>query len=406
MSVLKTAFFIAYRTVARGNKSTSLLLIFILSICFLNLLFISGILGDMSRAIEQLTVDTETSHIIISPREEPVRQDFIENQSELRSQLEKVPGVVSTARRYALPATISYDQEETGNPRYVSFSMAGIDPEDDKSVLTIAEHIVAGQNLEGLRDDEIVLGADTAGGYGEPTGDDLGGVRVGDEVQVMYHNGVTRSYLVKGIYKVGFYSGLGMVSCSEIESVLAADNEASQILVKVDLNQGSLDDYLERIKNIYPALKVRKYTDLLRGNEAIIAAFNGIASIVGMFSIIVGAITIFILIYVNALTNRRQIGILKAIGIKTRIIVCSYVFQSLFYALCGLIIGSGLVFLLLDPFFKLHPLELPMGNVGLLLTPSKVAWSTGCTLAAALLAGLIPAYKVARQDILKSIRGG
>lgn len=406
MNVLKTALFIAYKAISRGNKSTNALMILILSISFLNLMFISGILGGLSKATEQIVVDTETAHITLTPQEEPIRKDFIDNQGALRSQIEQLPGIVATARRYALAGTIAYDKKESGNPRRVSVRIIGIDPADDKKVIINADHMVAGEYLEGLREDEIVLGADIAGGYGEPTGEDLGGVNVGDEVQVMYHNGVARTYTVKGIYKVGFYQGQGLISSKEVESVLPVDNEASQILVKVDLKQDTLDNYLTRVQDIAPNLKIRKYTDLLGGSAAIIGAFNGIATVVSAFSIIVGAVTIFVLIYVNAINKRRQIGVLKAIGIKSRIIVYSYVFQSLFYALCGLVIGSGLVFLLLDPLMKAHPLELPMGNVGLSLSALRIVLSSISLLLAGLLAGAIPSSRVAKQDILKSIWGG
>lgn len=406
MNDLKTSLFIAYKTIIRGNKSTTVLIIVILSISFLNLTFISGILGDISRAIELLTINTETSHIIISPQEAPVRKDFIENQSGLRSRIEELPGIVATARRYATEGIIAYDKEDKGNPRRLSLRMIGIDVEDDKKVLSISQHLVAGDYLNGLREDEIVLGADTAGGYGEPTGDDLGGVDVGDQVEVMYGNGVTRSYIVRGIYKVGFYSGYGLVSSREIESALSVNNEASQILVKVDLNRYTLDNYLAQIHSIAPNLKIRKYKDVLGSNVAIMAAFDGISAIVSMVIVIVGAITIFVLIYVNAINKRRQIGVLKAIGIKSRIIVYSYMFQSLFYTICGLIIGLGLVFLALNPLLTLHPLELPMGNIGLLLSPLRISLSIGCILFAAFMAGTIPSYRVARQDILKSIFGG
>ncbi|KUO52030.1 MAG: hypothetical protein APF76_02500 [Desulfitibacter sp. BRH_c19] len=406
MNDLKTAVFIAYKSITRGSKLTSALLIFILSISFLNLMFISGLLGGLAETTEQLVVDTETSHIVITPQEEPIQKEFIDNQDELRSEIERIPGVLATSSRYISGGSISYDKNKSGNSKSVSVRMFGIDPQEDKKVLTIADHLVAGEYPDVLQENEIVLGADVAGGFGEPTGNDLGGVKVGDEVKISYYNGVKRTYIVKGIYQVGFFSGIGFVSSKEMESVLYLDNEASDILVKVDLKQDTIDNYLTQVKNINPNLKVRKYTELLGASAAIIAVFNGISLVISFVSVIVAAITIFVLIYVNALNKRRQIGVLKAIGIKHRIIVQSYVFQSLFYAICGSIIGTVLVFLLLVPLLKAYPVELPMGNVGISLSVLRIILSIASIFLASILAGAVPSSRVARQDILQSIRGG
>ena len=49
--------------------------------------------------------------------------------------------------------------------------------------------------------------------------------------------------------------------------------------------------------------------------------------------------TIFIVIFINALTRRKFIGILKGVGINGKAIEMSYMFQSIFYALFGSCIG-------------------------------------------------------------------
>ncbi len=285
----------------------------------------------------------------------------------------------------------------------MSARIVGIDPDEENKVLKLADHMVSGEYLDGINSDEIVLGADTAGGYGEAPEGDLGGVKVGDEVQVNYSNTITRIYKVKGIYKIGFYSGLGIISSQEAESILSVHDSASQIFVKVNLDQDTIDNYLESVKGIAPNLEMRKYSDLLGEEEPIITALDAIALVVSAVSVVVAAITIFALIYVNAYSKRRQIGILKAIGIKQRVTVYSYIFQSIFYTLCGIIVGSVLVFLLIGPFFESHPLELPMGDVSLAFSSVMIFVSILSLLVAGILAGLIPSWRVAKQNILKAI---
>jgi len=51
-----------------------------------------------------------------------------------------------------------------------------------------------------------------------------------------------------------------------------------------------------------------------------LTAVNLISTILSIISILVAAIVIFVIIYVNAINKRRQIGILKAIGIKQKLL--------------------------------------------------------------------------------------
>ena len=156
-----------------------------------------------------------------------------------------------------------------------------------------------------------------------------------------------------------------------------------------------------------PELKVQNYNDLLGSFASFLKALDLVQLIVSAISVVVAAITIFVLIYVNAINKRRQIGILKAIGIKKSIIVNAYIFQSIFYTVCGIGIGCFLVFGLLQPLLTAHPIPLIVGlmNLVLIYSPLRVGLSIVSFIAAGYLAGRIPANLVARQDILKAIWG-
>lgn len=80
--------------------------------------------------------------------------------------------------------------------------------------------------------------------------------------------------------------------------------------------------------------------------ESIISSFDLINLISTIVSLVIGVIVIFIVIYINIVHKRRQIGILKAIGINQKAIINSYVIQALFYCLCGIVIGSFLLYVL------------------------------------------------------------
>jgi len=404
---IKTALFIAYKTISKGHKSTVALIIFILSLSFFNLMFVSGFLSGFSEGIMQSMIDTSTAHVIVMPQQEPTRKDFVLDAHRIRNQIQTIPGVIATADHYQLGGSFAYDKENNGKFKYVSAPIIGVTEIDEKKVLTVSENMVSGVFPDVLNKDEIILGANLSGGFGTKQTSDLGGAIVGQKVQVTYANGVTRTYTIRGIFKItiGGIGSTAFISTKEAEAILSTYNNASEIMVKVDLNKNSLETYVEKIQTMLPELTVETYVDRLSTVGVLVSAFNIIAIIVSVISIIVAAITIFVMIYVNAVSKRRQIGILKAIGIKESIIELSYVIQSLFYAVLGVIGGSVIIFLIVMPFLTAWPIPMPFGTASLVYTSLGIVINIASLIIAGILAGFIPAKIVAREDILRSIWG-
>ncbi|MBI2220324.1 MAG: hypothetical protein HYU53_03860 [Acidobacteria bacterium] len=72
MGELRVAAFLAFKSVARGYRSTLLLMVAILSLTFVNALFVAGILNGMTNAIHRQVIDHFTSNLVIDPQETPV----------------------------------------------------------------------------------------------------------------------------------------------------------------------------------------------------------------------------------------------------------------------------------------------------------------------------------------------
>lgn len=405
---LKTAFFIAYKTITKGHKSTIALIIFILSLSFFNLMFVSGFLYGFSDGVMKSMIDNSTAHIIVMPQEEPTTKPFVFDQDRVRAEIETIPGVVGTTRHYQLGGTLSYDKEKDGNFKYTSAQIIGVTQSEEKNILTINKYMVSGEFPDNLKDDEIVLGANLSGGFGTKQTKDLGGATVGSKIQINYSNGITRTYTIVGIFKlsmVGSVASAAFISTSEAESLLSTYNSASEIMVKVDLEKNTLDEYTNKIGQMIPNLKLEKYTSRLSTVGILVTAFNLIAVIVSVISIIVSAITIFVMIYVNAVSKRRQIGILKAIGIKESIIEVSYIIQSIFYSALGIIGGLIVIYFVVIPIMAVKPIAMPFGDAVLVYTSFGIIINISSLIIAGILAGYIPAKIVAREDILKSIWG-
>lgn len=137
----------------------------------------------------------------------------------------------------------------------------------------------------------------------------------------------------------------------------------------------------------------------------IIATFGLLGSVFSSVGLVVSSITIFIVIFINALTRRKFIGILKGIGVNGQAIELSYVFQSIFYAVIGSAIGLFLLYAILVPLVGANPIDFPFSD-GILVAPLDETFARiGLLVVATLIAGYIPERMIVRKNTLNSILG-
>ena len=117
------------------------------------------------------------------------------------------------------------------------------------------------------------------------------------------------------------------------------------------------------------------------------------------------AITTFIVIFINAITRRKFIGILKGIGISGEAIEISYIFQSLLYAAIGSALGMGILYGLLVPYVSAHPIVLPISNAIIVAPLDETLLRIGLLVLTTVIAGYLPARMIVRKNTLDSILG-
>jgi putative ABC transport system permease protein len=179
-------------------------------------------------------------------------------------------------------------------------------------------------------------------------------------------------------------------------------DRASQILAIVNEEEveGSVIEEIRALGIEGEVRSWREYSGLMGG---MVSSFEIITSLINGIGLVVAGIVMFIVIYINVINRKRQIGILRAIGIKREVIVASYLIQALFYAVLGIIFG-GLAFGYgIQPYFDLNPIDLAIGQVSLVIKSITVQYAIFGLIFAALLAGLIPVLSITRQGIIQAI---
>jgi ABC-type lipoprotein release transport system permease subunit len=410
---IKIGFFLAKRQIKRSNPWTTILIIFVMFFTFLNLVVVSGVLvGLIEGAVEEVKKHY-TSDVIVSTLAD---KNYIENSPEVLNIVKSLPQVLVFSPRYLsgvkLEANYRTKINPSDKPDIAMGSIAGIDPKLEDRVTGLSDFIVEGEYLNEGDYDKVLIGAYLVKKYlpiDSPGFTALEGIGPGSKIRITTNN-TTREVTIKGIVKskVDELSMRVFMLDSQLRSIIGRnDNNVSEISIK--LKDGE-DPIL--VRDILKSNGVDKIAKVQTSEDAepkfikdMKDTFALLGNILSSLGLVVASITIFIVIFINAITRRKYIGILKGIGINEKSIEVSYVIQSFFYALCGSIIGMLVVYFLLEPAIRAHPIDFSFSN-GVLVAPlGETLLRVGILMVTTIIAGFVPARMVVRKNTLDSILG-
>lgn len=410
---LRIGFFLAKRQIKRSNPWTTVLIIFVMFFTFLNLVVVSGILvGLIQGAIDGVRAHY-TSDVIISNLND---KTYIENSPEVLGIVQSLSQIEAMSARYIDAGTIEANYKTRSNEKEkrntAVASITGIDPAAEDSVTNLSKFIVEGEYLSPSDYDQVLLGAYLVKKYlpiDSPGFTALNDIAPGTKIRLKVH-GVEREVAVKGIIKakVDELSMRVFMVDSQLRSMIGrSDYNVSEISIKLKpgIDPALVRDILKQ-NGVGRVAKVQTYADAQpKFIKDMVDTFALLGNMLSSIGLVVASITIFIVIFINAITRRKFIGILKGIGINEGAIEISYILQSFFYALCGSVIGIVALYAFLEPWMAAHPIDFPFSD-GILVAPlSGTMMRVALLMATTIIAGFIPARLVVRKNTLDSILG-
>jgi putative ABC transport system permease protein len=160
---IKTAFFLAFTSIKRGNKGTLAMTILIMTLAYVNLVFISSIFGGIVAAINMESIDNQYSNIVIEPA---IDERYITNSNAIKS-ISTIPGIVGSSARYIDNPIIKYDERKDNKDiKSGRWVLKSITVSDEISVTKIHESMIEGSFLEDKDRDEVIIGKEIAGNHG------------------------------------------------------------------------------------------------------------------------------------------------------------------------------------------------------------------------------------------------
>ncbi len=404
-SNIKLSIFLAIKTILRGDKGSLILTVLIMLVVFLNLLFVDAVFKGISVTMDNGKINYQYGEVIIEPQ---TGDKYIKNTNDIVDAIKDFYYVKSVTTHLRTVATLKNDKHNDGRDvAQFEAGVIGIDEAVENDSIDLKSHIIEGRYLESDDYGKALLGTDMAGGYGSSVfPDDLEGVRPGDTITAEYNNGVSRDYEIVGIYKTkNFDTDSKMVVLrDDLNSVLGTTNESSEIIVRLVNKNMSSQAMIDFAKLNLGQYDIDDWRGKLAFGQTINKSFDMIGSILRIIGSLVAGLVIFIIIFVDIVNRRKQIGILKAIGIPESAIMYSYVIRGMFYTILGVVFGFLLMNFGVIGFFKSHPIDFPMGDMVPVIKREALRMSVILFVIAGLIGSFIPAIKEVRKKILTLMR--
>ena len=316
---------------------------------------------------------------------------------------ERVPIIQAATPRLSGSADIEFRNAGQENEEF-DVPVVGVDPVTDVQASTIHTTVSDGQYVYARN--SIVVG--------ETVSQDLGGIRVGDNIKLKITNqwGIEESkrFMVTGISKTAGGQGFDtsvIIHIDTLRSMLDRPNESNSIFVK--LNEKNPDGAKE-VKNQFLTAYANdelKVQTIEESAEATLKGFrSGIAMInlIGYFGMMSSAFAIVVIQMMLVSNKTREIGVMRAIGAKRKDILIIFIFQGMIIGLCGAGVGTGFG-LVYTTYAKVTNMQFE-GSLALEVNYNweKISQTALLAFGLAVIASLYPSYRATKLQPVEAMR--
>lgn len=249
--------------------------------------------------------------------------------------------------------------------------------------------LMKGKTLESDDEFAIVLGYRTASINKVKVGDSLG--LEGKHFEVVGILNETSSIL----------DVMGVVPLSSLQRAMNAENKASGIWIWVKEGR-SVEEVKKAIGNECPEMNITEGLTVMEYAEEFTKFADAIRMIVIVVAVLIGALATMNTVTMSTFERTREFGTLRALGASS-----GYIFKTVLVESIILCVIGGMVGVLIGLGGALLAESIIVGEIGLdivALPWSVPATAFGIALVVGLVAGIYPAWRVSRQEIVESLR--
>ena len=397
----------AYRDLGRNRRRTFFSAL-ALGLGLALLLLMAGVIQWEIRSSTDKTVVLQSGHLQVRTKtynEDKTSlawSDLIENPDAVAAQIASLaPVKVATPRLYASGIVVSGDAS-------LGVRIIGIDPASPANA-PFRDGMVSGQFISASDTGGVLIGKTLA---------DKMGLKDGESTTLLINtsNGSVdqQAFTIRGIYSTntpGYDESAVFLPMAKAQAFAQAGSHASAIFVL-------LKDR-EQTNAVVAALQTSQYQVLTfeQMNPLIVLLDTYANSFMIVLYLIVLAVTATVIVntlVMSVFERTREIGILAAVGMKSRSIMAMFFAESCFLAFGGIILGLMIGVPLVT---WVGRVGIPVGNLGVtdlmigdriytILTLDDSITLSLLALFVSLLAALYPALLASRMEPVEALRGG
>ena len=373
-----------------SNKGQTILIILGIAIGVSVQIFIGSLIQGLQKGLVDKTIGNSSQITINSNLEDRYITDYnqlIDKISLSDDNITKISPVLDNQ------AFLSYEDNSQ------SLLVRGFDMDKADGIYDISNRIVEGKLP--TAENEILLGINLKDEYG---------ISIDDEISILTVDRKSIKSTVVGFFdlKVStLNSNWGITTLKNAQTMF--ENEEKISSIEMQVNEDSIFITDEIALNVLNTIGSDEYkaVNWKEQNESLLSGLEGqsISSLmIQVFVIISVVISIASILAITVIQKSRQIGILKAMGIRNSTTSYIFLFEGLilgfFGALAGILLGVGLSFAFTK--FAINADGTPV--VDLYISYSFIILSGFIAVAASILAALMPAIRSSKLNAIDIIR--
>jgi len=275
-----------------------------------------------------------------------------------------------------------------------SLTFTGIFPEDQDYL--IGENIIAyeGRKLDDSDDGEfiVLLGYSAAEAQFLNIGDEIEYEREEDDKTESFYFEVVGILEETGDDDIDDAAYVPLATMQELEE----DDTITQLKVKIN-DIENVEKITQDINDYSDEVRAFSFLTIVRQMESTLSTIQLAVYAIAAISLIVGGIGIMNTMIMSVMERRREIGVMKAIGATTTMILTQVIQESAFLSFIGgfigLVLGYGSTMLITQ-----------YTGMTTIMTPALIAMGLGFSLVLGMGAGLYPAWAASRLDPIEVLR--
>ena len=374
----------------KSSKGQTLLIVIGILIGVAVQVFVGSLIEGLQVSLVDGTIGN-SSQVTILPEE---KGGTFEDEDDLFDQITEDERITAVSKSFSRNGFIIQDEDET-----VAVFLRGFEFEEANEIYNFEEAVIDGEQPSA--ENEVLIGKELAEEAELSIGDTLEFAATTDslselEVVGIFDLGVTslnESWVISELETAqGVFEEDNQLTNIEtqVDDVFAADTIASDILNEIGDDNFEITNWKEENESLLSGLSGQSVSSYMIQVFVLVAVLLAIASVLA----------------ISAVQKSKQLGILKAMGIKDKIAGRIFLFQGFILGTIGSILGAlvGIGLMYVFSVFVTNPDGSSL--VPFYVDPTFVLLSVGISIIASTIAAFIPAKNSSKLNPIEVIQNG